>query len=87
MYVATDLTEKVVEHMSSEVTGGIEYDPASKIVPILTDSERRVFYVGMSRAREGLIVMENLIKSAPTLPVEVLLNNEYTGKSIEDLGY
>jgi DNA helicase-2/ATP-dependent DNA helicase PcrA len=41
----------------------------------------------MSRAREGLIVMENLIKSAPTLPVEVLLNNEYTGKSIEDLGY
>ena len=87
VYIATDLTEKVVEHMSSEVTGGIEYDPTSKIVPILTDSERRVFYVGMSRAREGLIVMENLIKSAPTLPVEVLLNNEYTGKSIEDLGY
>ena len=87
VYVATDLTEKVVEHMSSEVEGGIDYDPASKIVPILTDSERRVFYVGMSRARRRLVVMENLVKSAPTLPVEVLLNNEYTGKSIEDLGY
>ena len=33
VYVATDLTEKVVEHMSSEVEGGIDYDPASKIVP------------------------------------------------------
>ena len=87
VYVATDLTEKVVEHMSSEVEGGIEYDPTSKIVPVLTDSERRVFYVGMSRAREGLVVMENLVKSAPTLPIEVLLNNEYTGKLIEDLRY
>ncbi len=87
VYVSTDLTEKVVEHMSSEVEGGIEYDPVSKIVPVLTDSERRVFYVGMSRAREGLVVMENLVKSAPTLPIEVLLNNEYTGKSIEDLRY
>ena len=74
-------------HNDSFVLWGIDYDPASKIVPILTDSERRVFYVGMSRARRRLVVMENLVKSAPTLPVEVLLNNEYTGKSIEDLGY
>ncbi len=85
VYISTDLTEKVVEHMSSEVPEGIEYDPSNKIVPVLTDSERRVFYVGMSRAREGLVVMENLVKSAPTLPIEVLLNNEFTGKSLEEI--
>ncbi len=45
-------------------------------VPILTDNERRVFYVGMSRARERLVILENLIKGAPTLPVSVLLHNE-----------
>jgi DNA helicase-2/ATP-dependent DNA helicase PcrA len=54
-------------------------------VPILTDNERRVFYVGMSRARERLVVMENLITGAPTLPIDVLLCNEPRDISLEEL--
>jgi DNA helicase-2/ATP-dependent DNA helicase PcrA len=52
---------------------------------VLTDNERRVFYVGMSRARERLVVMENLISGAPTLPIDVLLCNEPREISIDDL--
>ena len=52
VYVATDLKEKVVEHMSSEVTGGIEYDPASKIVPILTDSAVSYTHLTLPTNRE-----------------------------------
>ena len=91
VYVATDLTEKVVEHMASTapedaVPDGVEFTPASNPVPVLTDNERRVFYVGMSRARERLVVMENLITGAPTLPIDVLLCNEpREGLSLEDL--
>jgi len=81
VYVATDLTEKVVEHMATTapddaVPSGVEFTPSSNPVPVLTDNERRVFYVGMSRARERLVVMENLIGGAPTLPIDVLLCNE-----------
>ncbi len=81
VYVATDLTEKVVEHMASTapegaVPEGVEFTPRSNPVPVLTDNERRVFFVGMSRARERLVVMENLIDGAPTLPIDVLLCNE-----------
>ena len=91
VYVATDLTEKVVEHMASTapedaVPDGVEFTPTSNPVPVLTDNERRVFYVGMSRARERLVVMENLIGGAPTLPIDVLLCNELREDvSLEDL--
>jgi DNA helicase-2/ATP-dependent DNA helicase PcrA len=54
-------------------------------VPTLTDNERRVFYVGMSRARERLVILENLVDGAPTLPIDVLLQNEPTEGPIEDL--
>jgi len=52
---------------------------------VLTDNERRVFYVGMSRARERLVVMENLVSGAPTLPISVLLCNELRDDPVEDL--
>jgi DNA helicase-2/ATP-dependent DNA helicase PcrA len=52
---------------------------------MLTDNERRVFYVGMSRARERLVLLENLVDGAPTLPVDVLLHNEPTERTPEDL--
>jgi len=54
-------------------------------VPTLTDNERRVFYVGMSRARERLVLMENLVDGAPTLPIDVLLENAPSERSIEEL--
>jgi len=54
-------------------------------VPVLTDNERRVFYVGMSRARERLVVLENLIDGAPRLPIDVLLCNEPREESLEEL--
>jgi DNA helicase-2/ATP-dependent DNA helicase PcrA len=54
-------------------------------VPTLTDNERRVFYVGMSRARERLGLLENLVDGAPTLPIDVLLENEPSDRSIEQL--
>jgi DNA helicase-2/ATP-dependent DNA helicase PcrA len=81
VYLATDLTEKVVEHMAATAPDGappedIDFTPRSNPVPVLTDNERRVFYVGMSRARKRLVVMEDLIDGAPTLPIDVLLCNE-----------
>jgi len=91
VFVATDLTEKVVEQMAAkldqqgtEIPGDDEFTKTTSPVPTLTDNERRVFYVGMSRARERLVLMENLVDGAPTLPIDVLLNNEPTGQSIED---
>ncbi|RDI71508.1 UvrD-helicase domain-containing protein [Halopelagius longus] len=90
VFVATDLTEKVVEQMAAsvddeDVDGVEEFTSSTSPVPILTDNERRVFYVGMSRARERLVLLENLVTGAPTLPVSVLLHNELREDSIEDL--
>jgi DNA helicase-2/ATP-dependent DNA helicase PcrA len=93
VFVATDLTEKVVEQMAATVDqdgislpdGYDEFTKTTSPVPLVTDNERRVFYVGMSRARERLVLLENLVSGAPTLPVDVLLNGEPTGDSIEDI--
>jgi len=92
VFVATDLTEKVVEQMAAtveqegiEVPDVEEFTKHTSPVPTLTDNERRVFYVGMSRARERLVVLENLVDGAPTLPLDVLLNNEPSEASIEEL--
>ncbi|MFB6178488.1 MAG: UvrD-helicase domain-containing protein [Halorientalis sp.] len=92
VFVATDLTEKVVEQMAAtveqegrEVPGVEEFTKHTDPVPTLTDNERRVFYVGMSRARERLVLLEGLVDGAPTLPVDVLLENEPSEKSIDQL--
>ncbi|WP_229114026.1 UvrD-helicase domain-containing protein [Halapricum desulfuricans] len=92
VFVATDLTEKVVEQMAAtveqediDVPGVEEFTKHTSPVPTLTDNERRVFYVGMSRARERLVILENLVDGAPTLPVDVLLNNEPTDADLETL--
>ncbi|GGN98769.1 MULTISPECIES: UvrD-helicase domain-containing protein [Haloarcula] len=92
VFVATDLTEKVVEQMAAtvdqkgiEVPGVEEFTKHTSPVPTLTDNERRVFYVGMSRARERLVLMENLVDGAPTLPIDVLLENEPSERSIDEL--
>ena len=90
VFVATDLTEKVVEQMAAsvdeaEVPGVEEFTATTDPVPILTDNERRVFYVGMSRARERLVLLENLVSGAPTLPVSVLLHDELRDDSVEEL--
>ncbi|SER24455.1 UvrD-helicase domain-containing protein [Natrinema salaciae] len=89
--VGTDLTEKVVEQMVATVDdpkaipGCEEFTKTTSPVPVLTDNERRVFYVGMSRARERLVLLENLVDGAPTLPVDVLLRNELTDQPLEEL--
>ena len=89
--VGTDLTEKVVEQMVATVDdpegieGCEEFTKTTSPVPVLTDNERRVFYVGMSRARERLVLLENLVDGAPTLPVDVLLNNRMTDADLEEL--
>jgi DNA helicase-2/ATP-dependent DNA helicase PcrA len=91
VFVATDLTEKVVEQMAAtvedptDVPGCKEFTKTTSPVPVLTDNERRVFYVGMSRARERLVLLENLIGGAPTLPVDVLLYGEPVEKGIDDV--
>jgi DNA helicase-2/ATP-dependent DNA helicase PcrA len=74
-----------VEQQGQEVPGVDEFTKRTSPVPTLTDNERRVFYVGMSRARERLVLMENLVDGAPTLPIDVLLNNEITGDSVEEV--
>jgi DNA helicase-2/ATP-dependent DNA helicase PcrA len=62
----------------------VEFTSKTSPVPILTDNERRVFYVGMSRARERLVILQNLVDGAPTLPVDVLLYGEQTGQTLAD---
>ena len=90
--VGTDLTEKVVEQMAAtveqngtELPDGEEFTKHTSPVPTLTDNERRVFYVGMSRARERLVLLENLVDGAPTLPIDVLLHNEPAEENLEKL--
>ncbi len=92
VFVATDLTEKVVEQIAAtveqedrEVPGVDSFTKHTDPVPTLTDNERRVFYVGMSRARERLVLLENLVDGAPDLPVDVLLHNEPTDASLDEL--
>jgi DNA helicase-2/ATP-dependent DNA helicase PcrA len=91
VFVATDLTEKVVEQMAAsvpdpeDVPGVTEFTKNADPVPTLTDNERRVFYVGMSRARERLVLLENLVDGAPTLPIDVLLHDRLTGRDLDDL--
>ncbi|NKE35476.1 ATP-dependent helicase [Natronococcus sp. JC468] len=91
VFVATDLTEKVVEQMvatvddPADVPGCEEFTKTTSPVPVLTDNERRVFYVGMSRARERLFILENLVDGAPTLPIDVLLTNQLTDLTLEEL--
>ncbi|MFB6068986.1 MAG: UvrD-helicase domain-containing protein [Halobacterium sp.] len=89
VFLATDLTEKVVEQMAAtadpeDVPEGVEFTSKTSPVPLLTDNERRVFYVGMSRARERLVMLQNLVGGAPTLPIDVLLYGEQTGKTLEE---
>ena len=85
VFLATDLTEKVVEQMA--VTSDDEdFEPGASTVPLLTDNERRVFYVGMSRARERLVILENLVTGAPTLPVDVLIEGEPAEVELDALG-
>ncbi|WP_226039499.1 ATP-dependent helicase [Natrinema sp. DC36] len=91
VFVGTDLTEKVVEQMvatvddPTDIPGCEEFTKTSSPVPVLTDNERRVFYVGMSRARERLVLLENLVDGAPTLPIDVLLTNQLTDSTLEEL--
>ncbi len=98
VFVGTDLTEKVVEQMAATVSGHEEtpagdetaddedeFTKRTNPVPLLTDNERRVFYVGMSRARERLVLLENLIDGAPTVPISVLLHNEIRDEPLEEL--
>ncbi|MFQ3319323.1 MAG: DNA helicase-2/ATP-dependent DNA helicase PcrA [Natronomonas sp.] len=91
VFVATDLTEKVVEQMAAsvddptDVAGVTEFTKHSDPVPTMTDNERRVFYVGMSRARERLVLLENLVDGAPTLPIDVLLHNEPVELPLSDV--
>ncbi|EMA06067.1 UvrD-helicase domain-containing protein [Haloferax denitrificans] len=92
VFMATDLTEKVVEQMAASVSdeelearGIEEFTATTSPVPLITDNERRVFYVGMSRARERLIVLENLVTGAPTLPISVLLHNEIREAPAQEL--
>ncbi|QLK27669.1 ATP-dependent helicase [Natrinema zhouii] len=91
VFVGTDLTEKVVEQMvatvddPTDIPNCEEFTKTTSPVPVLTDNERRVFYVGMSRARERLVLLENLVDGAPTLPIDVLLRNQLTDLTLEEL--
>jgi Superfamily I DNA and RNA helicases len=92
VFVATDLTEKVVEQMAATVEqtgkpvpGDEEFTKRTSPVPTMTDNERRVFYVGMSRARKRLVLLERLVDGAPTLPIDVLLHDEPTDSTLTEL--
>jgi len=90
VFLGTDLTEKVVEQMAATATeaempdGLEEFTRQTNPVPLVTDNERRVFYVGMSRARERLVLLQDVISGAPTLPIDVLLYGEPTEQPLEE---
>ena len=64
--LATDTTQTIAENMVLET----KYRPDKK----MTDSERRVYYVGMSRASEKLVLVEGMVNTDQYIPTDTLLH-------------
>lgn len=62
--LATDSTKRILSNMSEDTEGTDK---------IISDAERRVYYVGMTRAKEELVLAEGIIDSANVIPLDALL--------------
>jgi DNA helicase-2/ATP-dependent DNA helicase PcrA len=63
--LALDTTQSIAQGMRDETMG----DPEKK----MSDAERRVYYVGMSRASEKLVLAEGVIDPTMTIQISTLL--------------
>jgi hypothetical protein len=70
--LATDTTQTIVENMETELL----YDEDK----YMTDGERRVYYVGMSRASEKLVLCEGLAGEDMNIPIQTLLEGKSDGE-------
>lgn len=66
--LATDSTQTILSNMAEDTRG----DPEKNI----SDAERRVYYVGMSRASEKLVLAEGVTGRENNIPLSDLLGRE-----------
>lgn len=64
--IATDSTKRIISNMVEENKNSDKY---------MTDAERRVYYVGMTRAKEKLVLAEGLIDNMHCIPLSILLED------------
>lgn len=79
--LATDSTQTILDNMAAEcmpseeeqMLGAGHHDGGQPI----TDAERRVYYVGMTRASEELVLAEGIIDPTLAIRLEALLGDSY----------
>lgn len=82
--VCTDSTKTILENMNEEVMKNKSADERYRMngVP-MTDAERRVYYVGMTRASDTLVLAEGVIDPETVIPLESILPEEFDESRIE----
>lgn len=83
--VATDSTKTILEEMAKELKED-HPDPNPDYEDIqgqLNGSERRVYYVGMSRAEERLVLAHNVLDDSVCIPLSGLLSEEHYEEYVE----
>jgi DNA helicase-2/ATP-dependent DNA helicase PcrA len=78
--VGTDSTKTVLKEMRSRLRDEgsvVDVDMENRDMG-MTDAERRVYYVGMTRASERLVLGHNVLDSEACIPPETLLADDHT---------
>lgn len=65
--VGLDSTQQILANMREETMG----EPGKKV----SDAERRVYYVGMTRASEKLVLAEGIVNTKEVIPMEHLVGD------------
>lgn len=78
--LATDSTRTILENMAEEALG--KNEPVIGPVP-LTDAERRVYYVGMTRASERLVLAQGAVNPDVCIDLDQLLAEDAKADSWE----
>jgi len=78
--LATDTTKTIMTNMREEFNENVDRreqinTPISQVP--LTDEERRVYYVGMTRASEKLVLAQGVIDPSSAIELSNLLGDEY----------
>lgn len=66
--LATDTTQTISDNMVQE----LRHQPNKHV----TDAERRVYYVGMTRASRKLVMVEGLVNREHVIPIDTLVNED-----------
>jgi DNA helicase-2/ATP-dependent DNA helicase PcrA len=74
--LATDSTKTILENMNTGAVVDAQYGSTSmtpRVPGDISDAERRVYYVGMTRASEELILAEGVTDPEYVIPIDALL--------------